>query len=313
MKIIKLLLPSLAGLVLAIAPTAAQAQPEPTGDEVELGDEPLPDDDGDSPGGAEENPNAPVTLIEDTGDDDKAAPVVEDGPYPISVAARPLTLHAGMSEVGLGLRASFDPVILNGALHADYGVTREVQLGLRYSPGALIDGEFETGKAVAVEARYLIKDWISAQVAVPVLLDPFGIAIEAGAPIKFRFDKFALFAGENLLAVKIYRLIPNATNTAYNAGQVALDATNTTLAAAELRFIGGVIYQLDDAMALTARAGLVTFIDGPSASDATRLQSSVRVTKSSSNKLDYGAELFVFDWNAFTETAGLGVFAALRI
>lgn len=296
-----------AALVLSAA-GPAMAQGEDGGEEVTL------DDMGGELGGADENPDAPTLVGEE---EEKqaavAAAAADSGPYPLEVARRPITLHAGMSEAELQVPVTFDPLVLSAAVRVGYGVTREAQLGLRYGAGSLTEDEFVTGKAVAVDFFYLVQPWVAAQLTVPVLLDPFSLGVRLGAPMKFRFEKFSLFAGQDLIGIKIKRFIPEIEVAADNAGAIADDARNTEVHDADLRFLGGVIYQLKPHIALTGEAGLVVQIGAPAAQDNAALRMSGTVTYSKTNMLDFGGRLFVRDFNDFGGTAGLAIFAALRI
>ncbi|HUH01570.1 MAG TPA: hypothetical protein VML75_06215 [Kofleriaceae bacterium] len=295
-----------AALVLSTA-SPAMAQGDDGGEEVTL------DDMSGELGGADENPDAPKLIGDEEEKQAAAVAAADDGPYPIEVARRPITLHAGMSEAELQVPVTFDPLVLSAAVRVSYGVTREAQLGLRYGAGALADGEFVTGKAVAIDFIYLVQPWVAAQLTLPVLLDPFAMGVRLGAPMKFRFEKFSLFAGRDLLGIKIKRFIPEIEIAADNAGAILLDASNTKVHDADLRFLGGVIYQLEPHIALTGEAGLVVQIGASAALDNSALQMSGTVTYSRSNMLDLGARLFVRNFDEVGKTAGLAVFAALRI
>jgi hypothetical protein len=296
-----------AALVLA-AVSPALAQGEDGGEEVTL------DDMAGELGGADENPDAPK-LIEDSDGETEAAKKksMDEGPYPLEVARRPITLRAGMSEAVLDIPVTFDPLVASASLQVGYGITSEAQLGLRYGAGSMTEDEFVTGKAVAVDFYYLVQPWAAAQLSVPMLLDPFAIGVRIGAPLKFRFDKFSLIVGKDLVGVRIKRFIPEVEVAAANAAAVALDATNTTVHKADVRILGGVIYQHKPNLALTGEAGLVIQIGAPAAVDNRALRMSGTVTYSKSNKLDLGGRVFANDFNNFGETVGLAVFAAVRI
>jgi hypothetical protein len=310
----------LAVLALALAASPALAQepePEPEGDEVELGDEPLGTDSGEL-GGAEENPDAPRLPGEPEPEGNAGAAAAKaDGPYPLELAQRPLTLYAGMSQVELELGTTFDPLIAPAVVRAGYGVTREIEIGLRYGAGALNNDEFAdtyvVGKAVAIDARYLIEDWIAAQLSVPILLDPFSMAVELGAPMLFRFDKFSLFVGEDLVAIKINRLIPNVENAAATEALKLADDVGTQLADAEIRILGGVNYTIKPDLAFTGEIGYIKAIDAPDAVDSSTVPLTLSITKSKSNMLDFGARAFIGDFDDVQGTVGVSIFGALRI
>lgn len=309
--------------VLATAAPAALAQPKKSddqknaGDTVELGD----DDSGDTGGslgdgtGAEENPGAPRILGEDNAPKQTKAKPAEPTEYPLELSQRPLTLYAGMSEVSLELATNpaADSFTAYGSLRASYGITREIQLSLGYGAGALVGSNFVTGKTVGVDARYSIFPWLSGQLAVPFLLDPVAFGVTLGAPMKFRFDKFALFIGEDLVTIKGHRFIPYVDNAALTDAAVAIDKVGTQNHDAELSFIGGVIYQIKPNLAFTGRIGVVQRINAPGSTNASSMPISGELTWSKSNKLDAGARLFIDDLSEVGNTFGLAVFAALRI
>ncbi len=312
--------------VLAIAAPAALAQPKKSddqkgaGDTVELGDDDSGNtgDTGGSLGdgtGAEENPGAPRMVGEETAPKQTVAKPAEPTEYPLELSQRPLTLYSGMSEVSLELATNpaADSFIAYGALRASYGITREVQLSLAYGAGALVGSNFVTGKTVGVDARYSIFPWLSGQLAVPFLLDPVAFGVTLGAPMKFRFDKFALFVGEDFVTIKAHGFIPDVRDAAISDAAAAADKTGTKSHDAEIHIVGGVIYQVKPNLAFTGRIGVVQRINAPGLTNASSMPISGQLTWSKTNKLDAGARLFIDDLSEVGNTFGLAVFAALRI
>ncbi len=227
------------------APAPVEGEAE-GGAEVEMEDEPPPED----MDGTAENPDAPrnddeVDVVA------KAPPVVRAG-YPIEQVLRPITLPATTSEIGIDAGIAADPLDLELGLRARYGITRQVQLGLRYLIGGVYEDEasmdttFNTGKAFGLDVSYLIKDFVAAHVTVPVYVDPVAVAVTLGAPMKFRFanDKFAIVALDDLLDIMIYNFIPSLTDESVNEKRVANDESNTVQAKALMHLRAGIEVQL---------------------------------------------------------------------
>lgn len=258
---------AVAAFVVAASATAAEAQDQDEEEEVELEGEddgemelepdqlPEPRPPGEVPDGAVENPNA-LPEFDARRNDGTKSPVSDE--YPLEVQRRPLTLHAGMSQVALDVPVNFSPTVAVAILHARYGATREIEVGLDYAVGSLSSDEYTTGKAVSVEARYRVFDWLSAQLAIPLYLDPFAMGVTLGVPMKFRFgDKLALFGGHELLNVRIVKFVPLTGDPVGNEALVAADAVDTVLDRGELRFLGGAIYQSSPQLALIGEGGIL--------------------------------------------------------
>jgi hypothetical protein len=244
------------GVALAAAPALAQ----PADADDKAAPAPSPDDappDDAAMEGVDENPGAPRPV----GEEETAAPAAPPPRrigYPIEEVLRPITLPAVTSEVGIDLRANIDPNV-GATLRARYGITRQVQVGLRYGVGGAFDpdgdgGEgttFKTGKAISIDATYLVFDWLAAQVSVPIYLDPFAIGLVLGAPVKFHFaDKFALFAAQDIVEFNLDGFVPSVTNEKANVLNAAFLDNNTDTSDGTLRFSGGGIFQLDPDLAL---------------------------------------------------------------
>lgn len=247
-----------AGLV-ATVPVTALAQPkgdeEPKGDgqEVELEDDPPPED----MEGTAENPDAPkLPFEEEPVDQPDAPPPVMTG-YPIQEVLRPLTLPAVTSEVGLEVGSRFDPVDMEMALRARYGITRQWQVGVRYLIGGVYEDEmteesgFNTGKAFGVDLSYLVFDWMAAKITLPFYVDPFAMGVTIGAPMKFRFaDKFAIVALDDFLDIKINTFIPSLKSEAENESRVAEDEVGTITPDGNIHLRAGIIYQQAENLAI---------------------------------------------------------------
>ena len=298
---------------LAVCPTLAWSQDDPddepdvAGDEVDMGEDPLP---GDAPEGANENPDSVPEFGDRIQDGSVEVRKARTG-YPIEVVFRPLTLASGMSEITLDLPTNVDPFALTGLLRARYGVTKQIQLGLAYGPGAVTEDGYTAGKTVAPEFHYLINDWISAQLSLPILLDPFAMGITIGAPMKFRFaDKMAILFGQDLINIRLSRFVPFIDNPVANEAQVALDETGTTLDSGELRFLAAFIYQLEPNMAVMGEIGILARDFG--STDA-GVPLSGRFIYSTSNKVDLGGRIGFGNLDDASGTFGATIFVALRI
>jgi len=319
--------------LLSIVPTAAaqpddeeaelgddESTPAPDeGKEVELGDDMVaPVDDGESPGGVEENPGAPHAVGMET-DKKKAGPEPGTrGPYPIELAARPITLNSGMSEVSLEIPTNLHPFFTAGTLRGSYGVNDKIEISLRYGLGALgspneddQDDGFKEGKAVGIEAVYLVNKYIGVQVAVPLLLDPVAFGLSLGAPIKWQpFDQLAFVFGRDLVNIKIKRFVPSVDNAAVDAALVAADESNTLEDDGSIKLLLGVIYQSSPKVSVLGETGFVATDFGTT--DA-GFPLRVSFMYSSTNKLDLGARIGFTNLDQATDHFGLTVFCALRL
>lgn len=273
--------------------------------------------------GEEENPGAPVTGVEGGGGADvstsKAVEPVARGPYPLAYVARPLTLYRRMTEVSLDLPNSFNSYVQNAVLAARHGVTDTIQLGLRYGTMSFVavDGETETfgGKTFAIEAQYAVFPWLAPQISVPMLVDPYSVAVSFGPEMKFTlFDKLKLFGLRDLFTIRIHRLIPSVTSPAQTAIYVAADEVETDLPAGGMQVSGGAAYQFQENMAVEARVGVQTFFDSQTdATDRDPLQFDLGLIYSTSNMIDIGGRLGWSDLNRADESFGLWAFGAFRI
>lgn len=311
---------------LAVPPAVAQsddeeveldddtAAPAPQGgDEVELGDDLVaPIDDGDSPGGVEENPGAPHAVGMDA-NKKKAGPAADArGPYPLELAARPITLNSGMSEVYLEIPTNFDPFWAAGTLRGSYGVNDKIEISLRYGLGALDqDSEFTEGKAIGVDFVYLLHKNIAVQASVPMLLDPLAFGFTLGAPMKWQpFEKLAFTFGRNLVNIKIKRFVPDVNNAVVDAGLVAQDDTNTTMPDGDIRMLFGLIYQQSPNLAIVGETGFIAPDFGTT--DA-GYPLTLSLVYASTNKLDLGGRIGFSNLDAATDHFGVAIFCALRL
>ena len=269
--------------------------------------------------GEEENPGAPVT-----GDDQPTTTVIKPlpehhGPYPIEYVLRPNVLPKRMSEVTLDLPNKFNKYMQSFVLGVHHGATDELELGIRYNIGTFteggdgIDNEFYAGKAVAIDGEYAIFSWLSAQLSVPMLFDPFAIAGTLGAPMKFSlFEKLSIELGRDLLSFRIHRFIPSAENAAINEFLTAADETMTDTPAAIFNLQAAFTYQHKANTAIQARVGQSTSVDSDETTERNPLLFDLGLYYSTSNRLDFGGRVGWFDINDASETFGISLFAAAR-
>ncbi len=241
--------------------SAAPAAGSDAGSAVQMAEDPPPSD----MDGVNENPDAPKT-----GDGSAAvvvvAPVMKKSGYPIEESQRPITLPQNMSEVSLAPHAQVSPYAGADALHARYGITRQVQLGLTYVIGGIFDDPktmttdkvgFHPGKAVGLDVTVLIQDWIAVRVGVPVYIDPVAVGLQLGAPLKFILtDKLAIGGMDDLLSIKLVKFAPSFYQEAANAVEAANYASNTTTSRGSLRFSGYAIFQQQTKLSLYGRFGV---------------------------------------------------------
>ncbi len=302
-----------------LSPQSAWAQePEPEPEPIP-GDETIPSEtdvvgaeedlafDDPDPSGGEENPGDPNSAFTTKA----TAKAKADKPtgYPARVINRPLNLPGGMVELGLEIPVHVDPFGVSSTLRGAYGITRSISVGLQYSPGRYTE-EFSVGKAVGVEAQYLITDIIAAQLTLPIYLDPFAMGIVLGAPFKYTmFDKFSIVGGRNLMSFKVHEFLPSVENATLNDALIAARDNNTIVPVWVVNATAGAIYQLDDKIALDALFG--TRFDDTNAAATSSLD--LGILYAQSNKLDFGARLGVADLSSFTESLGLRLFLNFRI
>ena len=265
--------------------------------------------------GTSENPSAPVDYDAPRPDLVPVAPPRPAG-YPVEEVLRPLTLPRFMTEVALDARFNISPFINGQTLRARFGVTSQVQVGLLYNIGGIYDDgprdtAFNTGKAVAIAGTYKIREWVAAQLVVPMYLEPFAASFTLGAPMKFVFaDKFALVLAEDVLEVRVTEFVPSLTSELENEVNVTNVETNTQTSRGTFRFSGAGFYQHKPDLAFTARLA-VSILDFDSQSLGYLLK--VGVQKTVIKNLDLTALMGFDDLGDADNTFGLQLGAAFRI
>lgn len=304
---------------IVASPAMAQSQTDDIGgDEVEMSADPLaPAASGDGPVGAAEDPAPPSKAVgQKTATPEVAAdgtPIVEG--YPQAMVLRPITLLGGMVEAGLEAPVNPDPFALSGVVHARYGITDEIQVGVRYGLGFTADDTSAAGKAVAVEAVYQVFDFAALQVAVPFAWDPFGAAITVGVPVKFVIsDKLAIVGGQNLVTVRLGDYYPSVDpvfeSPDQNAAAAARLNTNTEIDDGEIRVFGGLTYQASEEFAVGGDIG-VRAVDFKMRDAAVPIF--LRGTYSPEPNIDIGARAGFRRPDEAGDTFTVSVFAAARL
>lgn len=262
------------------------------------------------PQGAGETPEAPPEFDAKPPDDPAAARPVRTG-YPLELALRPLTLDAGMAEVTSDTALYPSPVRATERLRVRYGITDRVEFGLRYTIGTVAEEGFTAGKTVAVDTQVRILDWLSVQLALPVLLDPFAMGVVLGAPMKIDIlDKAAVFFGRDLVSVRLDGFVPVIEDPLSTEALVQQRDTNTILPRGDIRLLGGLIYQIEPDLALTAELGVVARDFGLSNAG---VPMSITLTFARSAQVDLGARLGFDDLSQDADSFNLAGLAAFRL
>lgn len=305
------------GLALALLPSLALAQgkdapPDAAGEEATPEDEPIPSyDDNGEPAGATENPDAPKTdwdkppVVEA-----KVAAPVRTG-YPIERIYRPLVLPRRMIEAGLEVPLTVNPGSAGAVLRGAFGVTHELQLGLRYNTFTATEDDTFGGKAFAIDADYLIFPWLAAQVSLPVNVDPYSQGLVLGAPMKFTFvDKFSIEVLRDFIGFKLYRFLPSAISAAENEALAIADEQNAIVPDGELNVGARFTYQFAPNLAGDARYN-IRMVDFKE--DGAPHELTVGAWYSTSAKLDLAARLGFLDMANASDSFAAQLLVAFRM
>lgn len=262
------------GAVLAAPAKSKKATPlapaKDTGSDAGLGSgsavEPIEEPPADM-GGTNENPDNPHALTIEEPPPPKAVAAKPAG-YPTELALRPITLPQNMTEITLNPHFQVSPFLASDDLHARFGITNKIQVGVTYAYGgiwnrALVEtGDsngygFHAGKAFGIDVTYLIQDWVGVQIGLPFYLSPFAMSLQLAAPMKFHLtDKFALGGLDDLLNITLDNFMPSFYQEAFNAEAAQNHNTNTQQSRGHLRFSVYGIYQQSKEFAFTGRVGL---------------------------------------------------------
>jgi len=217
--------------------------------------------------GTDDNPDAPHALTTE----EAKKPVVAAAPvkkvYPVELAQRPITLTQNLTEVSIAPHLQVKPFAMSDAVHARYGITDQIQIGVTYLymgayaselvfPGTT-GNSFHSGKAFGFDVTYSIFDWLAVQVGVPFYVSPFALGLQIAAPMKFHLsDKFALGGLDDLLSISLHNFAPSFYQEVDNASAAQNLTTTTPNSHGHLRFSVYGIYQYTPNFAIMGRLGL---------------------------------------------------------
>jgi hypothetical protein len=218
--------------------------------------------------GTDENPDNPHAVGMETKVEAAAPTVKKPTGYPIEEALRPITLPANMSEISISPHAQLSPYFGGDAIHARYGITPKVQIGLTYVFASIYDRQMvdpglsskyglHSGKAFGLDVTVLLQNWLAVRVGVPFYIDPLAFSLQLGAPIKFTFgDKYAIGGLDDLLNITLDKFAPSLYQDVYNAIGAQNETNGTQQSRGHLRFSAYGIYQQSPRLALIGRIGL---------------------------------------------------------
>jgi hypothetical protein len=282
--------------------------------------------------GVNENPDNPHAMTNQPDAPVVVAPVVKPTGYPIQEVLRPLTLPQNMSEISIAPHLQVSPFLASDTIHARYGITSKVQIGLSYAYFGAYDRKiadaavsskigFHSGKTFGIDVTVILQDWLAVRVGVPLYINPVAFGLSIGAPIKFVFaDKFAIGGLDDLLLIRLSKFAPSLYQEAYNQVDANNLSTNTQQSNGHLRFSFYGEYQHDDKLALIGRVGIDTDLGatsggggaGTSSNSGTQTFIKAGVQYSPRKYFDIGGQLGWDDLSTLG-TFGPQLFLALRI
>jgi hypothetical protein len=281
--------------------------------------------------GTDDNPDNPHAVTNEEPAKPVIAAVLKKADYPIELALRPITLFQNLTEVSIAPHLQSSPFIASDAVHARYGITRQIQVGVTYVYAGVWDRQlidtgdsssygFHSGKAFGVDVTYLLQDWIGISVGVPFYISPLAVALQIGVPLKFTFgDKFALGGLDDLLNINLHNFAPSFYQEFYNALAAASTAVNTEQSRGHLRFSAYGIYQQTPRWAWIGRIGIDSDLGeggggaaGTSENGGEQTFIKAGFSWTPKNFLDFGAQIG-FDDLSTSGSFGPQLFLALRI
>jgi len=218
----------------------------------------------------DDNPPIPEPHIPDAPQgvrDRRGAPAPEThritkADYPTQIVLRPMTLAEAQAELGLALTyvTNDGDGLFWPTIRAAFGVTRDVELGFTWSaflahfaPTPDEKG-IDTGKAFSIDGGVtLVPDWFAVRIRLAFYADPdiFGFGLVLGAPFRWRIlPRFAVFAGQDLLYIKLAKIAVDPADPARNLGEVANLARQVPTADGRINFAFGGIFQATDTTAV---------------------------------------------------------------
>ena len=232
--------------------------------------------------------------------------------YPRRLVDRPLTLWASMLEIGLTARANVDPGVGSSVLQARYGVTDQIELSLAYGIGSVDGDGFTGGKSFHLRGSYtLIPQLVALEMTIPVLVDPFAIAISFGAPVQLHVgDTARLFVGRDLINFRLHRFVPEVDNPLATQALIDADSVNTDLSRGDIRIIGGAEVQLSAKTAVIGELGVI-FNDFSNTDPAVPL--AVTLLHTPRRWFDVGIRTGFGNLDQAKNTFGASIVSALRL
>jgi hypothetical protein len=282
--------------------------------------------------GTDDNPDNPHALT----NEEPAKPAVVAAPtkkdYPVELVLRPITLTQNLTEISIAPHFQVSPFQASDAIHARYGITDKLQIGITYlylgvwdrslvDSGAPSSYGAHVGKAFGVDATYSIFDWLAVQVGVPFYVSPFAISLQLAAPLKFHItDKFALGGLDDLLNITLHNFAPSFYQEFLNAVAANNNTNQTGNSRGQLRISVYGEYQYTHRFAFFGRIGLIDDFGpagGASVAGETSTGSSAFYIKGGFlwtpvDYLDFGASIG-FDDLSTSGSFGPQLFLALRI
>ncbi len=218
--------------------------------------------------GTSENPDAPHAATIEVAASVAVPTVKKPSGYPIEEVLRPITLPRNTSEISLAPHLQASPFLANDAIHARYGITSRVQVGITYAYFGAYDRSavnpalsskvgVHSGKAFGLDVTVLLQDWIAVRVGVPFYVNPTAFGLQLGVPMKFTFgDKFAVGGLDDLLTLRLSKFVPSFYQELYNAQAAHNETTGTQQSNGHLRFSFYGEYQQSTKLALLGRVGI---------------------------------------------------------
>lgn len=282
--------------------------------------------------GVNENPDNPHAMTNQPDHPLVVTPTAKPTGYPIQEVLRPLTLPQNMSEISIAPHLQVSPFLASDAIHARYGITSQVQIGLSYAYFGAYDRQltdpavaskigFHSGKTFGIDVTVILQNWLAVRVGVPLYINPVAFGLSIGAPIKFVFgDKFAIGGLDDLLLIRLHKFAPSLYQEAYNAVDAHNLSTNTQQSNGHLRFSFYGEYQHDDKLALIGRVGIDTDLGatsggggaGTSSNSGTQTFIKAGLQYSPRKYFDIGGQIGWDDLSTLG-TFGPQLFLALRI
>ncbi len=264
------------GFTMIAGSSAARADdPKPTDhslDGIGTATDPNADESGDD--SVNDDPSA--ADAETTKDDASTTSVAKKArttkaTYPVELVNRPMTLTQNTAEIAIDAPMFFGGSVdaaettapslgarATQVLHAAYGVTQDLQVGVSYgfgterlSPPMGVKG-FEAGKAFSVDSAYtIVPDHLAVSLSLPFYADPFAMSITIGAPFKVNVtDEFALVGGQDLVEISTNKWPVRTSDPEFNLDEISHEAVDVPYSTGAVNVQFGGIVQLKKNVAI---------------------------------------------------------------